>query len=104
MPSYIVMMPLKRAASCSAFWPVAVEIFASVAFISSTRPSMRFSADFKRLSRISISRARLQFLAPRLQPFKNGALRRRHRLRVLLGKHHDAIGLRRFGGGSGRLR
>ena len=58
MPSYMVMMPLKRAASISLLAPLAVEILLSTAFISSTLDSMRFSADFSRLSRMSISRAR----------------------------------------------
>ena len=47
------------------------------AFISSIRPSMRFSADFIRFSRISISRARASISCRRdLQALEDRALRR----------------------------
>ena len=80
MPSYMVMMPLKRAASVSAFCPVAVVIRASRAFISSTTSLDALLGRLQQaLADLDLARALLQFLPPRLQPLQNGALRCRHR-------------------------
>ncbi len=98
-------MPLKRAASCSAFWPGHGRDLGlgGLRLLDAALDALlgRFQQAF---ADFDFTRALFQFLTPRLQPFEDGALRRRYRLRVLLGKHHDAVGLRRFRGRSGRLR
>ena len=75
MPSYMVMMPLKRAASASAFWAAAAPI---LGVVGPDLLDLGFDAPLGRLQQaladLDLSRALLQLLPARLQPFQDRAL------------------------------